>query len=79
MGKTTVTLMVLAVIGCALGMALVLGNDSAEHVEVRVNAQRLADGRTEFAVQHRTESGEWSERILPRGDFSLHLQASGAG
>ena len=37
-------------------------------VEVRVNAKRLADGRTEFAVQQREGNG-WSDRIAPRGRF----------
>ena len=69
MNGARIGLLLVAVTGCTLTLAIVHGNDSAEHVEVRVNAQRLADGRTEFAVQHRTESGEWSERILPRGRF----------
>ena len=38
-------------------------------VEVRVAAQRLADGRTEFALQERQANGEWGERRLPRGRF----------
>ena len=38
-------------------------------VEVRINAQRLEDGRTEFAVQQRVASGEWGERVLPRGRY----------
>lgn len=36
--------------------------------EVRITARRLADGRTEFALQQRT-SGEWGERQLPRGRY----------
>ena len=36
--------------------------------EVRITAQRLADGRTEFALQQRT-SGEWGERRLPRSRY----------
>ena len=38
-------------------------------VEVRVAAQRLADGRTEFALQERGTDGTWEERRLPRGRF----------
>ena len=33
--------------------------------EVRIGAQRLDDGRTEFALQVR-EEGSWSELVLPR-------------
>ena len=39
------------------------GQESA--VEVRVAAQRLADGRTEFALQERLADGSWGERRLP--------------
>ena len=35
-------------------------------LEVRINARRLANGRVEFALQHRLDGGEWSDRILPR-------------
>ena len=38
-------------------------------VEVRVAAQRLADGRTEFALQERESDGSWAERRLPRARF----------
>ena len=38
-------------------------------IDVRVAAQRLADGRTEFALQERREGEEWSERRLPRSRF----------
>ena len=37
--------------------------------EVRVSAQRLADGRTEFAVQQRSTNGEWSNRLEPSSRF----------
>ena len=36
---------------------------------MRVAAQRLADGRTEFALQERRADGEWGERRLPRARF----------
>lgn len=42
---------------------------STDEVEVRIAAQRLADGRTEFALQQRDSSGGWSDRILPRGRY----------
>ena len=38
-------------------------------VEVRIAAQRLNDGRTEFALQLRGTDGEWGERILPKSRF----------
>ena len=37
--------------------------------EIRVAAQRLADGRMEFAAQQRGADGEWDERLLPRARF----------
>ena len=43
--------------------------DDAEGAEVRITAQRLADGRIEFALQEREADGEWSERLLPRVRF----------
>ena len=42
---------------------------AAVEIEVRVAAQRLADGRTEFAVQQRRDGEEWGERRLPRSRF----------
>ena len=43
--------------------------DDAEGAEVRITAQRLADGRTEFALQERDADGAWGERLLPRARF----------
>ena len=43
--------------------------DDAAGTEVRIPAQRLADGRTEFALQQREADDEWSERLLPRARF----------
>ena len=43
--------------------------DDAEGTEVRITAQRLADGRTEFALQERDADGAWGERLLPRARF----------
>ena len=58
----------------AVLLALVLAAAPSAHgedgeVEVRVAAQRLLDGRTEFALQERQANGEWAERRLPRGRF----------
>ena len=41
----------------------------AVEVEARVTARRLADGRTEFAVQLRRAGGEWGARVLPQRRF----------
>lgn len=38
-------------------------------VEVRIAARRLADGRTEIALQERSPGGSWSARRLPRSRF----------
>ena len=38
-------------------------------VEVRVAAQRLANGGTEFALQQRSAGAAWDERQLPRSRF----------
>lgn len=46
---------------------LVRGHDEAS-VDVRIAAQRLPDGSTELALQHRGEDG-WSDRILPASRF----------
>ena len=42
---------------------------AAGEIEMRVAAQRLDDGRTEFAIQQRREGEEWGERRLPRSRF----------
>ena len=61
-------------LGAVALLVLLLAAAPAAHgadgeVEVRVAAQRLADGRTEFALQERQANGEWGERRLPRGRF----------
>ena len=64
----------LAIVGAGLSLALLSlgGADSQSEpdtdIELRINAKRLADGRTEFALQRR-DDGEWSERIQPRGRY----------
>ena len=45
-----------------------LQTESGGEVEVRITAQRLQDGRTEFAIQQR-EGDAWSDRIAPRARF----------
>lgn len=47
---------------------LTVNSQSDRSTEVRITAQRLEDGRTEFGLQQRTADG-WSDRILPRGRY----------
>ena len=54
-----------AIVASGVGVARAL--DRAE-VEVRIAAQRLENGRVEFALQQRVD-GEWGERILPTRRF----------
>ena len=67
-------LAVLVVLGVAgwiamLGVTAVTVSGAGHEAEVRITAQRLADGRTEFALQQREGDGGWSARMLPRGRF----------
>ena len=39
-------------------------SDATEQIELRINARRIEGGRTEFALQQRTD-GIWGDRILP--------------
>ena len=74
MGRLSSTLLVVAV---TAGLALVLlprGEARAaliavDTTEVRVAAQRLDDGRTEFALQERLADGSWAARLLPQRRF----------
>lgn len=52
-----------------LGVRGAAAQDAAGEVEVRVAAQRLADGRTEFALQERDSDGSWADRRLPSSRF----------
>lgn len=45
------------------------GQESAADMEVRITARRLADGRTEFALQQRASDGAWGERLLSARRF----------
>ena len=64
-------LAVLAVAGlvAVLGATAISASGTGHEVEVRITAQRLADGRTEFALQEREADGEWGERLLPPARF----------
>ena len=67
------------VVATALAAALVLvavllGTTGAQAQsnddrEVRIAAQRLANGRTEFALQARASGSEWGDRMLPASRF----------
>ena len=37
--------------------------------EVRISAQRIDDGRVEFALQQRDSDGDWGDRILPASRY----------
>ena len=64
--RTTIALIVVLV---ALVLPTTAGAELAgAGVEVRIGAQRLDDGRTEFALQVR-EEGSWSELVLPRSRY----------
>ncbi len=64
-------LAVLAVAGlvAALGVTAITASGAGYEAEVRITAQRLAGGHTEFALQQREADGGWSERLLPRARF----------
>ena len=69
-GSRWATLVSIAAVLLALLLAAAPSAHGADgEVEVRVAAQRLADGRTEFALQERRADGSWDERRLPRGRF----------
>lgn len=63
----TVAGLLVAVAVGAIG-TLTVNSQSDRSTEVRITAQRLEDGRTEFGLQQRTADG-WSDRILPRGRY----------
>ena len=57
-----------------LGVTAITASGAGHETEVRITAQRLADGRTEFALQQREADDGWSERLLP----SLRFFPAGA-
>ena len=74
--RTAIALIVVLV---ALVLPTTAGAELAgSGVEVRIGAQRLDDGRTEFALQVREESS-WSELVLPGRASSQRPQASMIG
>lgn len=63
----TIAGLLVAVAVGAIG-TLTVNSQPDGSTEVRITAQRLEDGRTEFGLQQRTADG-WSDRILPRGRY----------
>ena len=61
--KTSIILLLLAALAGSIAWAATSGE-----AEVRITARRLADGRTEFALQQRVD-GEWGERQLPASRY----------
>ena len=55
--------------GDAYESILVTTAGAPVEIDARIVARRLADGRTEFALQQRRSDGQWSDRQLPRGRF----------
>ncbi len=65
-------LLVTALLASVLGGVATYAAGAARQTvetEVRINAQRLDDGRVEFALQQRDEDGAWSDRQLPSRRF----------
>ncbi len=60
----------------AVGRWLSSSPVDAGGVEVRISAQRLADGRVEFALQPRAGGG-WGERVLPSSRYFPANAAAG--
>ena len=58
-----------AIILAGFGSSGVAAQEPDAEAEVRITARRLADGRTEFALQERAAGGSWGERRLPRLRF----------
>ena len=64
---TVLAAVAIALIG--LGVSAAPAHGTGDELEVRVAAQRLANGNTEFALQERQADGEWAERRLPQSRF----------
>lgn len=69
-GSRTVLLIALvaAIIG-GIATYSVSALTSTAKTEVRITAQRVDDGRVEFALQQREDDGTWGERLLPSRRF----------
>lgn len=63
-----ITALVASLIGGVATYAVTAATRTVE-TEVRISAQRVDDGRVEFALQQRNDGGEWSDRMLPNRRF----------
>ena len=68
MRRTLIVAVLLVAVALGAIGTLTVDSQTDESIEVRISAQRLEDGRTEFGLQQRTANG-WSDRILPRGRY----------
>ena len=64
--------LVAALIGGVATYTIQAATQTAES-EVRISAQRLDDGRVEFALQQRQPDGAWGARLLPQLRFFPRL------
>jgi len=74
MNRTTrhgivIALLLLAALALAKSLADTEVEQDEQALDLRITAQRLADGRTEFALQSRGPDQSWGERLLPRGRY----------
>ena len=73
-GRIAVAVMLLAISIVTAALALINHGASAEEdapdidVQVRISAQRSADGSVRFGLRVRGTSGEWTEPVTPRSD-----------
>lgn len=69
--RTPIVLLIALVAAVIGGVATygVSALTSTAKTEVRISAQRLDDGRVEFALQERGDDGTWGERLLPARRF----------
>ena len=65
----SLVILVIALVGGVTLVTVVNAQDGLPTFEVRIAAQRLADGRTEFALQQLETDRTWGERLLPRGRY----------
>ena len=66
--KITIVVLLIAAAVSSVAVAAQAQSGGGTEIEVRIAAKRLADGRTEFALQQRDGDG-WSDRIAPRRRF----------
>lgn len=62
------TILIVALVAATIGGIATYGVSAltgTAKTEVRITAQRLDDGRVEFALQQRARDGAWGERLLP--------------